>query len=299
MSRGYKRDNRGRFSGGYGAGALGGKGSKSGGKAASRSKGSPARAGTTRISQPKAVRSKRSAPRGKVRVKLSPKMKKAAITGAVGVGVGLAGRAAINKALPSQKFSTSNRTLAGLQDRVDFSKTSAATSIKDGNLTYSTFSQKEGKGLRAKHTTTTVVTRGTGSKETAIGVVYSYRRAGTRTNIVHGTYLTPANRKKGIGGKALTAHAAHSPNRLHRASMRRSVQGQAFARSQAGGGLRTSKSKKEGNSITSQMNSEWKYNKRSYMDVAKNIKAYKAGGTTRSVDLKSIKRARKIRTRLN
>jgi hypothetical protein len=231
-------------------------------------------------------------------VHVSSKVKKAAITGAVGVGVGLAGRAAINRALPSQKFSTSNRQLAGSMEKVTFNKNSAASLVKDGNLNYSTFSQKTGKGLRAKHETTTVITRGSGSKESTIGVVYSYRRAGTRTNIVHGTYLTPQNRKKGIGGKALTAHAAHDPNRLHRASMRRSVQGQAFARSQAGGGLRTAKSKKEGNSITSQMNSEWKFNKGSYTDVAKNIKAYSKGGATSTVDLKKIKKAKRVRVTL-
>lgn len=183
-------------------------------------------------------------------------------------------------------------------EKVTFSKSSAASLVKDGNLNYSTFSQREGRGLRSKVNTTTVITRTSGSKETPIGVIYSYRRAGTRTNIVHGTYLTPQNRKKGIGGKALTAHAAHDPNRLHRASMRRSVQGQAFARSQAGGGLRTRKSRKEGNSITSQMNSEWKYNKGSYMDVARTIKGYSKGGATSTVDLKKIKKAKKVRVTL-
>lgn len=53
MARGYKRDSRGRFAGGYGAGALGGKGAY-----ASRPKGGGGGAGggTTKLQQPKAVR---------------------------------------------------------------------------------------------------------------------------------------------------------------------------------------------------------------------------------------------------
>lgn len=233
-----------------------------------------------------------------MRVKISPKMKKAAITGAVGIGTGLATRAVINRALPSQKYATSDRTLSGTMEKATFGKNNAASIVKDGNLTYSTYSAKEGRGLKTKYTTNTIITRGSGSKEAPIGMVYSYRRLGGRTNIVHATYLTQQNRKKGIGSKALTAHAAHDPNRMHRASIRRSVQGQAFARSQAGGGLRSRKSKKEGASITSAMNAEWKYNKPGYIEVSKQIKAYSAGGVTKAVDLKKIKKAKKVRSSL-
>jgi hypothetical protein len=183
-------------------------------------------------------------------------------------------------------------------EKVTFGRNSAASIVREGPLTYSTFSSKEGRGLKTKYTTNTIVTRGKGAQEKPIGMVYSYRRVGGRTNIVHATYLTQQNRKKGIGTAALTAHAAHSPTRMHRASIRRSVQGQAFARSQVGGGLRSRKSKKEGASITSAMNAEFKYNKSGYTEVAKQVKSYSTSGMTSIVDLKSIKRAKKIRTRL-
>lgn len=295
MARGYKRDSRGRFAGGYGAGALGGKGAYVSRPNSGKGSRTGVRGATARLGNPKGAGPKSRAPKGRVRVRLSPRVKKAAITGAVGVGVGLAGRAAINRALPSQKFSTSNRQLAGTMEKVTFSKSSAASIVRDGDLTYSTYSSKEGRGLRSKYTTNTVITKGSGSKERPIGMINSYRRIGTRTNIVHATYLTQQNRKKGIGGKALTAHAAHDPNRMHRASMRRSVQGQAFARSQAGGGYRSKKSKAEGASITSAMNAEWKYNKSGYVEVSKQIKSYSVTGMTSTVDLKSIKKAKKIR----
>lgn len=276
MARTYKRDNIGRFAGSAGGG--------SGGAARARPplKSSGGKASGSRRPTGSKQRSKR---------KLSSRQKKILVGVGVGVGVGVAGNLAMRKALPSQTFNKSVKMVTGKQERVDFSKHSAATKVTDGPLTYSTYSSKTGKGLKTKYTTDTIISRGANP----IGIVSSYRRPGMRSNIVQGTYLIPANRKKGIGSKALTAHAAHDPNRAHRASMRRSVQGQAFARSQGAAGKRTSGSKKEGNKITQQMNAEWKANRGSYSDVAKTVTSYSKGGATRTVNINAMKNSKKLK----
>lgn len=60
MARGYKRDSRGRFAGGYGAGALGGKGAYSSRPNSGKgSRGSQARGGTAKLQQPKPQRTRK------------------------------------------------------------------------------------------------------------------------------------------------------------------------------------------------------------------------------------------------
>lgn len=58
MAKGYKRDSRGRFAGGYGAGALGGSGAYAG-RQSRGPRGSAAGGGTAKIGQPKPQRTKR------------------------------------------------------------------------------------------------------------------------------------------------------------------------------------------------------------------------------------------------
>jgi hypothetical protein len=90
MAKGYKRDSRGRFAGGYGAGALGGKGAyasrPNSGKGSRGSRGA-----TARLNNPKAVRARRAIGRG------AKAYGKTLGKGALVIGGAVAANAAMNR----------------------------------------------------------------------------------------------------------------------------------------------------------------------------------------------------------
>lgn len=279
-----KRDNKGRYAGSYGGG---------GGNLVrpSASKSRLARQSAPVARRPARTVAKGAQPQGKRR-QLTSGQKKALAAG-IAVGVGVGGHYAFRKALPRTNFSKSPKQIAGMQTLAHpegLVKGTRISRVDDGGLTFLTQSVPSGRGVKRKIETSTLVQKG----NTTIGIVHSERYSRvSRTNIVKSTYLTPANRQKGIGSRALIAHAAHDPKRLHRASITRSVQGQAFARSNAKAGLRSTSSKKKGDQLTREMNSMWKVNKTDYTNVAKELKAATTGSRTTKLDVNAAKRAKR------
>ena len=265
-----KRDAKGRYAGSYGGG---------GGRSNSRLVRKPGKSRTV---------SKGTRPQGRRR-QLTTGQKRAIAAG-VAVGVGVGGHYAFRKVLPATKFTKSSKSITGLQTHAhatDLAKGVKVTRVDDGGLTFLTQSIPSGRGLKRKIETSTLVQRG----NTTIGLVHSERYSRvSRTNIVRSTYLTPTNRQKGIGSKALIAHAAHDPKRLHRASITRSVQGQAFARANSKAGLRSSSSKKKGDQLTREMNAMWRVNKSDYTATASVLKKVTNTKSASKIDVNSLKR---------
>lgn len=286
MPTGYKRNSRGQFNGGYGRGALGGKyATKSSARPPSAAKTSGAKA-TSSSARPPAKGKARSRGRS-----LSQKNKNRLVGAAVVVGVGAAGHVAVTRAMPGQTFATSKKSLSGTQE-VLTGGGAKISRVVDGKLQYVTQTARTGRGLTAKIETTTLIGRG----DNTIGMIHSTRRPIIgRSNIIQTSYLTQQNRKKGIGGSALIAHAAHEPNRRHRASLTRSAQGQAFAKSFGGAGARSRESKKKGAQLTSEMNAQWKANKTDYNGVYRALKSSVEGGTVTKTNLASLKRGKRLR----
>lgn len=161
------------------------------------------------------------------------------------------------------------------------------TIVKNATHQYTTTSI--GKGM--KKTQHTLVEK-IGPKGAAqpIGYIDSKRAPLGGYRVTH-TYLTRANRGKGLGKQALAAHAAHRPNRTYRASMNRSNMGQAFAKSVGGAGVRTGKSKAAGKGITTQLDKAWSSGVRAdRVGLAKNVKSKTKGLSPHKISGKRVRR---------
>lgn len=175
---------------------------------------------------------------------------------AVGAGVvGVGSAYAYNKVNPGTTLRKSGLAVPGTVTTFG-GKNSARpqhTIVKNATHVYTTTSL--GKGMK-KTQHTTIEKIGAKGKTTPIGYIDSKRAPLGGYRVTH-TYLTRANRGKGLGKQGLAAHAAHRPNRTYRASMNRSNMGQAFAKSVGGAGIRSGKSKAAGKGITTQLDKAW------------------------------------------
>lgn len=282
-----KRDSKGRYAGSYG----GGGGSNRLVRTQGRSRLSRAKTNNSRPARPQSRVDKGKTIQGGQKQKQGlSKNQKRLIGAGVVVGVGVGAKYGVSKVLPNQTFVKSKKTLGGVQTFVQPDKHTKLSSVMGpAGTTFTTHSGIEGKGLKRMTMTNTVISN---KKGDVIGIMGSKRSRFSRTNIVYSSYLQPTSRKKGIGGAALTAHAAHDPRRKHRASMQRSVQGQAFASSFKKAGKRTSKSKQQGDLLTRQMNAQFKTEKHDYKMALGGYKETLSGGVIRDVNAMKRKRAR-------
>lgn len=201
-----------------------------------------------------------SSPRRTKAKGLGAKVKSAAsnrkVQVAVGAGaLGVGGAVAYNKINPGTTLRKSGLSIPG--EVTTFGGKSASrpahTIVKNSTHVYTTTSL--GKGMKKTQHTTIEKLSAKGAR-TPIGYIDSKRAPLGGYRVTH-TYLTKANRGKGLGKQGLAAHAAHRPNRTYRASMNRSNMGQAFAKSVGGAGIRSGKSKAAGKGITTQLDRAW------------------------------------------
>lgn len=244
-------------------------------------------AGRKANAQTKVANAKSSRPPSR---RLSPKTKQRLIVAGVTAGTVVGTRAAVGRALPTQRYKTSKKVVDGPMIKTDVAKGIKVSEVKGVDATYTTRSVVTGRGLGRKTETTTFITKG--KNNSLVGMVHSERRVVGAASIKT-SYLTGPNRGKGLGSKAVVAHAAHSPNVRHRASITRSLQGQGFAKAMGGAGARSAKSKAAGNALTREMNGQWKYSKFDYDNALKITKTNVSKGTAINVNSLKSKRRRK------